>query len=158
MSIVKSFAVGNGDMFYIQHNSDNFTIIDGNLTADTATERINELKQVSRSKGITRVISTHPDQYHFGGIYLLDTEIPQIIVIGEAPSRHLNHYTGHKKFTQNRAGDITMELVGNKVHFCVSNPNYKKGEALTDEGANTFDNYVGSIKVETEYTLDEVAA
>ena len=26
MSIVKSLSVGNGDMFYIQHNSDNFTI------------------------------------------------------------------------------------------------------------------------------------
>ena len=28
MSIVKSFSVGNGDMFYINHGSDNFTIID----------------------------------------------------------------------------------------------------------------------------------
>ncbi|CAM4346215.1 hypothetical protein COEX109129_19890 [Corallococcus exiguus] len=32
MSIIKSFSVGNGDMFYIKHNSDNFTIIDCNLT------------------------------------------------------------------------------------------------------------------------------
>jgi hypothetical protein len=28
MSIVKSFSVGDGDMFYIKHNSDNFTTID----------------------------------------------------------------------------------------------------------------------------------
>ena len=28
MSIIKSFSVGEGDMFYIQHNSDNFTVID----------------------------------------------------------------------------------------------------------------------------------
>ena len=28
MSTIKSFAVGLGDMFYINHNSDNFTIID----------------------------------------------------------------------------------------------------------------------------------
>ncbi len=28
MSIIKSFSVGNGDMFYIKHNSDNFTTID----------------------------------------------------------------------------------------------------------------------------------
>ena len=28
MSIVKSFSVGNGDMFYIKHNTDNFTTID----------------------------------------------------------------------------------------------------------------------------------
>lgn len=30
MAIVKSLAVGNGDMFYIQHGSDNFTTIDCN--------------------------------------------------------------------------------------------------------------------------------
>jgi hypothetical protein len=28
MSIVKSFSVGEGDMFYIKHGSSNFTIID----------------------------------------------------------------------------------------------------------------------------------
>lgn len=28
MSIIKSFSVGDGDMFYIDHNSDNFSIID----------------------------------------------------------------------------------------------------------------------------------
>lgn len=27
MSVVKSFYVGNGNMFYIDHNSDNFTTI-----------------------------------------------------------------------------------------------------------------------------------
>jgi beta-lactamase superfamily II metal-dependent hydrolase len=300
VSIVKSLAVGNGDMFYIQHNSDNFTIIDCNLTAETADDRIAELLQVSKGKGITRFISTHPDQDHFGGIELLDASMPivnfyvvqnqaikddrttsfkhycklradagkafyvfkgcsrrwmneaseergsagihvlwpdinnpdfkdalaacnagesynnvsavvryslnggasvmwlgdletefmesitdhielqkttvvfashhgrdsgkipdawlekldpQIIVIGEAPSRHLNYYTGYKKITQNEAGDITMECVGDKVHFYVSNPKYRRPD-LTDESMTTFDNYVGSITVETEYTLD----
>lgn len=304
MAIVKSLAVGNGDMFYIQHNSDNFTIIDCNLTADTADDRIAELLQVSKGKGIRRFISTHPDQDHFGGIELLDASMPivnfyvvqnqaikddettsfkhycklrddagkafyvfkgcsrrwmneasqergsagihvlwpdtnnpdfkdalaacnagesynnvsavvrysinggasvmwlgdletefmekitdhielekttvvfashhgrdsgkipdawlekldpQIIVIGEAPSRHLNYYTGYKTITQNKAGDITMECVDNKVHFYVSNPNYSHSD-LTDEGMTTFDNYVGSITVETEYTLDGQAA
>lgn len=28
MSIIKSFSAGNGDMFYINHNSDNFTTIE----------------------------------------------------------------------------------------------------------------------------------
>ena len=28
MSVIKSFSVGDGDMFYINHGSDNFTIID----------------------------------------------------------------------------------------------------------------------------------
>ena len=48
MPIVKSLAVGNGDMFYIQHGSDNFTMIDCNLTQDTAEDRIQELKQASQ--------------------------------------------------------------------------------------------------------------
>ena len=54
MSIVKSFAVGNGDMFYIRHNSDNFTIIDCNLNAETASERIEELRQ--QSSGNTKCV------------------------------------------------------------------------------------------------------
>ncbi len=304
MSIVKSFAVGNGDMFYIRHNSDNFTIIDCNLTTETAEQRLDELKQESRGKGITRFISTHPDQDHFGGIELLDASMPianfyvvknqaikdqetesfkhycklrddpakafyihkdcvrrwmnqsgegrdssgismlwpdtsnpdfkealaacdagesynnvsavaryaveggasvmwlgdletafmekitdhirlekttivfashhgrdsgkipdswlekldpQIIVIGEAPSRHLNYYTGYKKITQNSAGDITMECVEGKVHFYASNLDYSH-DGLADEGMSTFENYVGSITVETEYTLQAKAA
>ncbi len=304
MSIVKSFAVGNGDMFYVQHNSDNFTIIDCNLNAETASERIEELKLKSQYKGITRFVSTHPDQDHFGGNELLDEKMPianfyvvknkatkseetesfkhycklrddsakafyvskgctrkwmnqtdevrgssginilwpdinnsdfkdaleacseggspnnistvvryaleggasvmwlgdletefmekitdhivlekttivfashhgrdsgkipdswlekldpQIIVIGEAPSRHLNYYTGYKTITQNRAGDITMELVGNKVHLYVSSPAYKRSD-LEDEGADSFENYIGSIEVETEYTREGATA
>jgi beta-lactamase superfamily II metal-dependent hydrolase len=304
MAVVKSLAVGNGDMFYIQHNSDNFSIIDCNLTADSADDRIAELLRSSKGKGITRLISTHPDQDHFGGIELLDASMPivnfyvvqnqaikedettsfkhycklrddagkayyifkgcsrkwmneesdergssgisvlwpdtsnpdfkdalvacntgesynnvsaviryalqdgasfmwlgdletefmekitkhiklekttivfashhgrdsgkipdswlekldpQIIVIGEAPSRHLNYYTGYTTITQNRAGDITMECVDDKVHFYVSNPDYKHA-TLSNEDKTTFENYVGSITVETEYTLDKQAA
>lgn len=304
MSIVKSFAVGNGDMFYIKHNSDNFTIIDCNLNATTAEERIKELKRESQYKGITRFISTHPDQDHFGGIETLDVQMPimnfyvvenqaikeeetesfnhycslrddpakafyihkgcarkwmnqssddrggagisilwpdtknsdfkdalaacnagesynnvsavirykledgasvmwlgdletefmeritdhielpkttivfashhgrdsgkipdtwlekldpQIIIIGEAPSRHLNYYTGYKVITQNSAGDITMECVGNKVHFYVSDVGYSH-KGLDDEGQNTLEHYIGSITVETDYTLQAKAA
>lgn len=304
MAIVKSLAVGNGDMFYIRHNSDNFTIIDCCLNADTAEDRIEELAQASQGKGITRFISTHPDQDHFGGIELLDATMPilnfyvvqnqavkdeetesfkhycklrddagkafyiykdctrkwmnlsdevrtasgisilwpdtgnadfkvaldacsagesynnispvirysieggasfmwlgdletefmekitdhiqlekttvvfashhgrdsgkipdswlekldpQIIVIGEAPSRHLNYYTGYQTITQNKAGDITMECLDDKVHFYVSNPKYSH-PGLTDEGMTTFESYVGSITVETEYTLPAKAA
>lgn len=304
MAIVKSLAVGNGDTYYIKHNSDNFTIIDCNVTSESADVWIAELMLASQSKGISRFISTHPDQDHFGGIELLDASMPiqnfyvvqneaikddettsfkhycklrddpskafhiykgcsrkwmnqsdevrkssginilwpdlnnpdfqkalnacnagesynnisaviryvieggasfmwlgdletefmekitdhielekttiifaahhgrdsgkipnswlekldpQIIVIGEAPSRHLHYYTGYTTITQNRAGDITMECVDNKVHFYVSDPNYCHNK-LNDEGMRSFDNYVGSITVETEYTLEELAA
>ncbi|MCW2412923.1 MULTISPECIES: hypothetical protein [unclassified Sphingobium] len=299
MSIVKSFAVGNGDLFYIKHNSDNFTIIDCNLTGVRDDEIIDELKAQSKGKGISRFISTHPDQDHFGGIEKLDAKMPiqnfyvvknqaikadettsfkhycslkndpkkayyiykgckrkwmnetseeratsgisilwpdtsnahfvealaecdagesynntsaviryslengasvmwlgdletefmecikdsiklskttivfaahhgrasgkipdswleildpQIIVIGEAASRHLHYYTGYKKITQNKAGDITMDLAGDKVHFYVGSATYTN-DALVDEGQSKFPNYVGSLTVETEYTL-----
>ena len=40
MSIVKSFSVGNGDMFYIKHNSDNFSVIDCSINDDNLKEII----------------------------------------------------------------------------------------------------------------------
>lgn len=287
-------------MFYIKHNSDNFTIIDCNLTDENKGEIIAELKRESAGKGITRFICTHPDKDHFGGIEFLDDEMdirnfyvvknqaikdndsdsftrycelrdnvnkafyiykncsrkwmnksdetrktsglsvmwpdtnnadfkealesceagdsynntsavirysvengasvmwlgdletefmekieehiklekttivfashhgrdsgkipdswlekldPQIIVIGEAPSRHLNYYTGYRTITQNRAGDITMDCVEGKVHFYVSNPEYEGPDNLKDESMTRFSNYIGTLGVETEYTL-----
>ncbi len=76
MSVIKSFAVGNGDMFYIRHNSDNFTIIDCDLGEDNADNIIEELKAESIDKGIVRFICTHPDEDHFGGIERLDDSMP----------------------------------------------------------------------------------
>lgn len=300
MSVVKSFAVGNGDMFYIDHNSDNFTIIDCDLSEANATRIINEIALLKARAGIDRFICTHPDDDHFGGLHLLDNAIgisnfyvvqnqaikdndteafqrycrlrdgdkayylhkgcrrrwmnletaergssgisvlwpdtanryfqealascnagvsynntsavlryaieggasflwlgdletefmenifdsielqkttivfashhgrhsgkipnswlqildPQIIVIGEAPSRHLNYYTGYKTVTQNLAGDVTMDCRGNQIHFYTSNENYWN-KALTNLGLSDLpnDTYVGSLSVETEYTL-----
>ena len=79
---------------------------------------------------------------------------PQIIVIGEAPSRHLHYYTGYQTITQNRAWDLTMDFAGDKVHFYSGNPDYYPTATLIDEGENKFDGYFGSITVETEFTLD----
>lgn len=300
MTIIKSMSVGDGDLCYITHNSDNFTIIDCNLSGERDNEIIDEIRKECKKKGISRFISTHPDQDHFAGIEKLDAKVPinnfyvvknsaikaeetvsfnhycqlrdgdkafyiskgcrrkwmnrgddtrgpagisivwpdtdnaffkdalaecnsgesynnlsaviryslqdgatvmwlgdletefmkniedsinlekttivfaahhgrksgkipdswlkkldpQIIVIGEAPSRHLNYYTGYVTITQNKAGDITMDLVDDKVHFYSSKPGYTH-KKLTDEGQSRFPNYVGSITVETEYTLDE---
>jgi len=300
MATVKSYAVGAGDMFYIRHNGDSFTIIDSDLSTDNADSIIEDLKGAMQGKGITRFMCTHPDEDHFGGIEILDDALPivnfyavknqatkdedtesfkrycalrdsakafyleknctrkwlnlndeerqgaglqilwpdlaneafqealaacdagesynntsavirysiqdgasflwlgdletefmeqifdniqlekttvvfashhgrdsgkipdswlekldpQIIVIGEAPSRHLNYYTGYKTVTQNRAGDITMHCEGGKVHFFASSETYSNS-GLEDEGLEDLntDRYVGSITVETEYTL-----
>ncbi|AMK16682.1 ComEC/Rec2 family competence protein [Sphingobium sp. MI1205] len=299
MSVIKSFAVGSGDMFYIKHNSANFTIIDCDLCEGNADQIIKELKEQSAGKEITRFICTHPDEDHFGGIERLDDAMPivnfyvvknqavkdedtvsfqrycqlrddpkkafyiykgckrrwmnlegdgrsssgiqvlwpdtsnahfkealaaceagehfnntsavvryslnggasflwlgdletefmenivdhiqldkttvvfaahhgratgkipnswlekldpQIIVIGEAPKRHLHYYTGYQTITQNTAGNITFDLVGDRVHIYADNKNGCP-DNLTDEGQTKFDGYVGSITVETEYTL-----
>jgi len=69
MSVIKSFSVGEGDMFYIRHNSDNFTVIDCCYdTKDNWKRQLNEIKQQSADKGITRFISTHPDDDHISGL------------------------------------------------------------------------------------------
>ena len=79
-SIVKSysFPVGEirGDMFYIQHNSNNFTIIDCFLKEGydkncRCSEILKEVQYMSRNR-ICRFISTHPDKDHILGIDKLD--------------------------------------------------------------------------------------
>src|SRR6516162_4394557 len=71
MSIVKSFSIGNGDMFYINHNSDNFTIIDCCMGDEDRARIVAELKHQSNGKGVVRFISTHPDEDHILGLRYL---------------------------------------------------------------------------------------
>ncbi len=72
MSILKTFSVGDGDTFYIQHGSDSFSIIDCNLEDDRREEIVDEIIEMSKEKGISRFISTHPDDDHIHGIKYLD--------------------------------------------------------------------------------------
>lgn len=79
MSKVKSFSVGDGDMFYISHNSDNFTIIDCCLDYDDDSKAakasiLSELRREMSKKGIYRFISTHPDDDHISGLKEFDDE------------------------------------------------------------------------------------
>jgi len=76
MSIVKSISVGNGDMFYIKHGSDNFTTIDCSLSDDNKEDIVIELKEESKNKNITRFISTHPDEDHIQQLNYLDDKMP----------------------------------------------------------------------------------
>jgi glyoxylase-like metal-dependent hydrolase (beta-lactamase superfamily II) len=75
MSIVKSLSVGNGDMFYIDHNVKRFTIIDccnSNLIEKTWNRIISEIKAYADANEIVRFISTHPDDDHIAGLKQLD--------------------------------------------------------------------------------------
>jgi beta-lactamase superfamily II metal-dependent hydrolase len=67
VSTVKSLSVGNGDMFYIEHNSDNFTIVDCSMPDDQRDDIIDEVVRESAGKNLVRFISTHPDQDHLCG-------------------------------------------------------------------------------------------
>jgi beta-lactamase superfamily II metal-dependent hydrolase len=75
MSTIKSFSVGFGDMFYIEHNSQNFTIIDCFLNEESTDVILDQIGPLSKSKEITRFISTHPDDDHIRGLELLDDRI-----------------------------------------------------------------------------------
>lgn len=62
-------------MFYIDHNSDNFTIIDCKLSDDDRERIVGEIKEKSQPNGVTRFISTHPDDDHICGLVDLDDEM-----------------------------------------------------------------------------------
>lgn len=294
MSIVKSLSVADGDMFYIKHGSDNFTIIDCCMEEAYREEIVSELKRESVDKLIIRFISTHPDDDHIHGLEYLDDKMkllnfycvqneatkeedtddfdrycslrdsdkafylyagcarkwmnksdegehgssginilwpdttneyfkaalkaakegedpnnispvikyslqdgatilwmgdmetdfmenieddlslpavdilfaphhgrdsgkipqslldqtsPKIIVIGEAPSRHLNYYGGYNTITQNSAGDITFECAEKLVHIYVSNDTYEVDfleDCLCDD---TYGHYIGTLEL-----------
>ncbi len=72
MSIVKSFSVGDGDMFYIKHGSDNFTMIDCCMSEEDKDDIISEIKSNSSGKNVVRFISTHPDDDHIRRLEALD--------------------------------------------------------------------------------------
>ena len=77
MSVIKSFSVGKGDMFYIRHGTANFTVIDCCLPDDRSDEILDEIEE--KQKGtvaglgrIKRFISTHPDEDHIFGLERFD--------------------------------------------------------------------------------------
>lgn len=75
MSSIKSFSVGNGDMFYINHGNETLTIIDCCLNDETKDDILAEITALCSKKQITRFISTHPDDDHLRGLELLDEKI-----------------------------------------------------------------------------------
>ena len=75
MSKIKSLSVGYGDMFYVVHNSDNFSIIDCCMPADRQDEILDEISSESKPKGCVRFISTHPDEDHLKGLKALDERL-----------------------------------------------------------------------------------
>jgi beta-lactamase superfamily II metal-dependent hydrolase len=62
-------------MFYINHGNEEFTIIDCCLEGDKKEANLALIALLSKRKGITRFISTHPDEDHLTGLTELDEKI-----------------------------------------------------------------------------------
>ncbi len=71
---------------------------------------------------------------------------PEVIIVGEAPSKDLNYYSGYNTITQNSSGSITFEAVNSKIHIYVENDDYEV-DFLQDHGMDdTYGKYIGSIE------------
>ncbi|WP_159944897.1 hypothetical protein [Nocardiopsis sp. FR6] len=157
MTVIKSVSVGLGDMYYIRHESDNFTIIDCMLPVNDANrceEIVDELIEESSGKGITRFISTHPDQDHVQGIEYLDLRMPiaNFYVVKNSatknePTDDFEHYCklrdGSKAFYIRKGcsrrwmnqGDETRGSAGINVLWPdVNNPDFKAALTLAEMG------------------------
>jgi beta-lactamase superfamily II metal-dependent hydrolase len=75
MPFVKCLSVGNGDMYYISHSSDNFSVIDCHMGDDVKEEIMDEVCAEAAKKGVVRFISTHPDEDHVAGLAYLDQRL-----------------------------------------------------------------------------------
>jgi len=111
MSKVKSFSVGNGDMFYIKHGSDNFSIIDCCLSDNNKSGIVNELTSESKNKGVKRFISTHPDEDHIQQLDYLDDKIPisNFYVVNNKVKKE-DVTSGFKRYSTLRDGDKAYYL------------------------------------------------
>ena len=79
MSAVYSYSFMDGDirgdMFFIKHNNDSFTVIDCNLADGREEEILKRIDEESKGKTIKRFISTHPDKDHILGLEKLIAKI-----------------------------------------------------------------------------------
>lgn len=70
---------------------------------------------------------------------------PQIIVIGEAPSEHINYYSKFNTITQNSAGDIIFDINNSSVDVYVSEPDYSVDYLNCRGDYSKYGNYLGSF-------------
>lgn len=77
----------------------------------------------------------------------LDELDPKIIIVGEAPSEHLEYYRNFNTIKQNSAGDITFDCDEGKIHIYCSKEGYSesflKDENKPDEHGGY---YIGTLE------------
>jgi beta-lactamase superfamily II metal-dependent hydrolase len=111
MSIIKSFSVGDGDMFYIKHGSSNFTVIDCCLHDEDRDELIREINEEKKNKDIYRFISTHPDEDHIRQLDYFDdkTSIINFYCVKNSATKY-DETPGFKRYKTLRDGDKAFYL------------------------------------------------
>lgn len=132
MPIVKTFFVGDGDTSYIQHGTDNFSIIDCNLEEDRREEIVAEIIKMSKTKGISRFISTHPDDDHIHGIKYLDgrKEIVNFYCVQNEVTKALETEC-FKHYEKLRDGDKAFHLSKNcSRHWLNQSNNLRKSSGI----------------------------
>lgn len=98
-------------MFYIKHGSDNFTIIDCFLSEENKKTITDELKEIQKTKNITRFISTHPDDDHIGGLeYLFKTlSIPNFYCVQNETTKK-DETVDFNKYCELRGSDKAFHI------------------------------------------------
>ena len=71
---------------------------------------------------------------------------PKIVIVGEAPSQHLNYYAAYDTITQNSAGSIKFECVDRLVHIFVSKLGYSVN-FLTKYTEFIRPSYIGTLHI-----------
>lgn len=156
MSVIKSVSVGVGDMYYIRHGSDNFTMIDCMLPTDPTWRKriVDEFQDQRSGKGISRFISTHPDQDHVQGLKYLDQRLGIVnfycvknAAVKDEPTEDFLHYCslrdGDKAFHihkgcsrrwMNESSDERGSAGINILWPDTSNPHFKDALAAAERG------------------------
>ena len=77
---------------------------------------------------------------------ILEILNPKVVVIGEAPSEHLNYSSKYNTITQNSAGDIIFDIHKKRIDIYVGNSNYSV-DFLKDKNKEKFASYIGSLEL-----------
>jgi beta-lactamase superfamily II metal-dependent hydrolase len=170
MSIVKSLSVGDGDMFYIKHGTDSFTVIDCSMSEGDRSRIVKELKAESKGKGIVRFISTHPDDDHILGLAYLHGQMKllnfycvknaatkpdetddfdQYCALRDDPKKAFYLYKGCRRRWLNQA-DEEREGSGISIPWPVIDNKYYQG-ALADANEGKSPNNISAI---VQYALN----
>ena len=130
MSIVHSYAVGNGDMFSIRHSSDSCTIIDCSISKDNEDWLLKEIDDQRKGREITRFISTHPDQDHLMGLVTLDNHIDILnFYVVENSATKEEETDDFKRYKKLRDGNRAFYISKGRKRKWLNEENKERGSA-----------------------------